>query len=50
MFLLFESFQPQSILILFLFSIKLSYLLIALGHFNTTLEEYKVIYSARISN
>ena len=44
MFLLFEGFQAQNVLILFLFSMKYSHLLTILGYFNTTLEEYKVIY------
>ena len=45
MFLLFERFQPQNVLILFLFSITHSYLLTDMEPFNSTLEEKKVIYS-----
>ena len=37
--LIFEGFQPQNVLILFLFSMKLHHLLILLGYFNTMLEE-----------
>lgn len=44
MFLLFERFQPQNVLILFLFSITHSYLLTDMERFNSTLEEKKVIY------
>ena len=42
---IFESFQPQNDHILFLFStMKLTYLVILLGYFNTSFEEYKVLY------
>ena len=44
MFLLFERFQPQNVLILFLFSITHSYLLTDMERFNSTLEEKEVIY------
>ena len=44
MFLLFENFQSQNVLILFLFCMKHCYLLKLLGYFNTTLEKCKVLY------
>ena len=40
MFLFFEGFQPQNVLILFLNFVKHSYLLTDVEYFNTTFEEY----------
>ena len=45
MFLFFKVFDLK-MFVLLLFSMKHSCLLIILGHFNTTYEEYKVIYSS----
>ena len=47
MFLFFEDFQPQNILIFLLFSMKdfqSNWFIGDIEYFNTILEEYKVIY------
>ena len=45
MFLFFEDFKPQNVLILFLFSMKHFYLFIQLRYLNITLEEYIKLYA-----
>ena len=40
MFLFFDGFQPQNVLILFLYFMKHSYLPTDVEYFNTTFEEY----------
>ena len=42
MFLFFKGFQPRNFLVLFLFTLKHSFLLILLGYFTATLEENEV--------